>query len=694
MNALVADASRRYLPAVLGYYSWQHVRNGYRCRWWLAVQVVALVAILAGSRVNAADPPILPRYDLDLRFDTSNHRATLRQVVSWTNTTHTPTNQLTFNFYPHYSVPKKDYIKLAKTLEMLRLQPSLGIDRGEHHGEVLSGRLLAMGGKSVDVPLAFFYDPDNVTAVRFTLPGEVKPGESVTMEMVCDITLPNKQGRLGYYEGVSFLTNSTPLLAYCDDSGWRPMPFVPWHQPWFNEAGEFHVSVTLPENEVLAVPATVKRELKLPDGWKTVETNTFVGRDFAILASTRFKEYTTVAATSDGRSVPVRCLAFPEHEFYAREVIRIAAEAIPVYSTWFGPYPSEQLTFVESFFGWNGNECAGLIMIDERVFNMPHLVSGYAEYLVSHETCHQWWYNLIGTNGYAETFMDEGAATYFAHRLLDQKLGKNNDFLNWPDGFKWMPSLKRESYRYSGMYTAIRNHEMFPAAQPLPEYGSLFGLFTGAYDRGSKIFGMIEDQLGEAAYFDFLRALTAKYAWRMLQVADFRRELEAYTGRDWGDFFNRWVYGKGMTDWAVEHVEVRAADGTRVTRWDRLRERILCEAPRHRPSIQRPSSFTRRVRTSSRRWWTSRRVNRGSRELRCGCRWAVRIRSNSPNFRGACRRRAMDSGRSMWRCRSRPTRSRSTPSAASSTRSRSTTRGSPMRTCASRRARRCWMKRR
>ena len=60
-------------------------------------------------------------------------------------------------------------------------------------------------------------------------------------------------------------------------------------------------------------------------------------------------------------------------------------------------------------------------MIDERVFDMPHLARGYVEYLVSHETCHQWWYNLVGTNGYAETFMDEGAATYFTHRLLDQQ---------------------------------------------------------------------------------------------------------------------------------------------------------------------------------------------------------------------------------------------------------------------------------
>ena len=96
---------------------------------------------------------------------------------------------------------------------------------------------------------------------------------------------------------------------------------------------------------------------------------------------------------------------------------------------------------------------------------------------------------------------------------------------------------------------------MHPAAQDLPEYGHLYGLFTGAYDRGSKVFGMIEAQLGEAAFLDFTRLVVAKYGWRVLEAADYRRELEAYTGRDWGQYFDRWVYGKGLTDWELVRVE-------------------------------------------------------------------------------------------------------------------------------------------
>ena len=531
---------------------------------------VALVFALAlslaptGRAADVTPPPNLPQYDLDISFDAATHRATIRERVTWTNTTRTATDQLAFNFYPHFQVPAGEALLFAKTLELLRLQPSLGIDRDGKMGDVKSAALIRPGVPPL--PLKWSYEEKNPTALRFDLPAPLPPGQTVVVELVCEVRLPNKQGRWGYYEGVTYLTNALPLVAVCDDGGWKPMPFVPWAQPWYNEAGIFRATITVPEDEKVACSAAVKGETKLGDGRKRVECEPFVGRDFAVLASARYREFTGSTKLPDGRTVALKCLAFAEHEFYATEILKIVGEAIPVYSQWFGAYPYSQFTVAESYFGWNGNECAGLVMIDERVFGMPHLARGYVEYLVSHETCHQWWYNMIGTNGYSEPFMDEGAATYFTHRMLDRKNGKNNPFMKWPKGLAWLPNIERENYRYGNMYHAVRNNEMTPAAQDLPQYKHLFGLFTGAYDRGSKVFGMIEDRLGEAAFLDFISGVAKKYSWRILTAALLRTELEAYTGRDWGEFFERWVFGRGLTDWSVDRVTVSEAGGPRVRR--------------------------------------------------------------------------------------------------------------------------------
>jgi hypothetical protein len=527
---------------------------------------MVVVALLLQGRAYAGEPPAhLPRYDLDLTIDTDRHKALLRERVTWTNHTRTPVNHLAFNFYPNYRVPRGDYLHFAKTLEMLRLQPSAGIDKNGRIGVVKGAKLVTLAGSPAGTVLPYEYDENNPTALRFPLPRPLDPGETVTVELSCEYFLPNKQGRVGHWNGVTYLTNAFPVLAFCDDTGWRPMPFVPWHQPWFNEAGVFTAAITLPEKEVLACPAGVKSETTLGGGLKRVETAEFVGRDFAVLCSARYREFTGATTLPDGKQVALRCVAFPEHEWYANELIRIVGEAIPVYSKWFGNFPYPSFTIAESYFGWNGNECAGLVMIDERIFAGPRLARGYVEYLVSHETCHQWWYNLVGTNGYAEPFMDEGAAAFFTHKLMDQKRGKNNAFMDWPEGFKWLPNIERENYRWGGMHYAIRNGEMYPAAQDLPQYKHLFGLFTGAYDRGQKVYGMIEERLGgEAPFLDFTRTLVAKYGWRVLQATDLRRELEEYTGRDWGEFFDRWVYGKGMTDWKVESVQTDPLPGPRV----------------------------------------------------------------------------------------------------------------------------------
>src|SRR5262249_4088513 len=151
-------------------------------------------------------------------------------------------------------------------------------------------------------------------------------------------------------------------------------------------------------------------------------------RDFAFLCSAKYQVKTTRCSLGPGLpEVTVRVLALPEHEYYAGEMLRYACTALQTYSRWFGPYPYPEYTIVESYFGWNGNECASLVMIDERVFGMPHLAGGFVEYLIYHETCHQWWYNSVGTNGYCETWMDESLATHFSHRLLNETVGKNNN---------------------------------------------------------------------------------------------------------------------------------------------------------------------------------------------------------------------------------------------------------------------------
>jgi hypothetical protein len=512
--------------------------------------------LLAGQPVRAEVPPWLPHYDLDVQIEVEHQRVLVKQRVRWTNPHQTPTDKVVFNAHAHFSVPDKDVPILAKMLEILRLAPKDALDFEGPPLDVKSVHLAADPAQALPPhPVAFAYQEKNDTALEVMLPFVVGPGESVTLEMDFALRLPQKQGRWGQWKGVTFLAQWLPVVAYYDEHGWQPTPFIPWHQPFFNEAGIYKVHVTLPSNQKLAASSSVEAVRDLGNGCQQIDLAPTCVRDFALFCSPDYQEFTGLAGDTQ-----VRVLALPGHEWYAQEMVKIACEALPIYSQWFGAYPYPQFTVVESYFGWNGNECGSLVMIDQRVCALPRLARNFVDGLLTHEICHQWWYNLVGTNGYAETWMDEGLATHFSHKVIDQKLGKNNTMLTWPEGLGWLPNIHRNDYRHFGMLGTMGRGEASPVVQPLPEFGHLVNLMAMTYDRGGRIVGMIEDRLGTAAFLDFMKHIRAKYEYRILRVADYQHELEAYTGRSWEEFFQNWLYKTGMTDWSIERVNMVPAE--------------------------------------------------------------------------------------------------------------------------------------
>jgi hypothetical protein len=532
----------------------------------LLVLSVLFIACSVGKA--APQPPnYLPRYNVGVSLDPEQKLAEFQIEATWTNPSTQPADQLVMHFYPFFKIPKGDTLLLAKTLELLRLDPSFGIDQDGHHGELTSIRL----GSELDPrtqQLNWRVRAKNQTGLEIDLPKPVAPGESITIHISGQVKLPNKQGRWGVWQGITSFVNALPIFAYFNAEGWQDVPFIPWHQPFWHESAHYQVNLTVPTNQQVAASAPVLRTKEPRAGWKTIEFQPFTGRDFAICCSEAYLQKQATANLPDGRKVLVKCLAVERHQYYAEEMCKIAAAALEQYSQWFSPYQYDELTIAESYFGWNGNECSGLIMIDERVFDMPKVANGYVEYLVSHETCHQWWYNLVGTNGYSETFIDEGAATYFTHRFLDKKRGKNNPFILWPDSRgRVLPNIGRENYRNSGIYGAIGRGDAPQAAGELTEFGHLANLFSAAYDRGSKVFSQMESRMGEQAFMEFIRGLIGKYSYRILSAKDLKQELVAYSGPSsashWDDYFEKWVYGKGLTDWGIESVNFNK-DGPRV----------------------------------------------------------------------------------------------------------------------------------
>ncbi len=515
--------------------------------------VTASPQVLASpQRPGLVIPPGLPRYDLSVRIDPQARTVVARERVVFTNRSSQPTGELVFHVYPRYALPEKDRLIVGKTMEMLRLSPEEALDS---HGHRLEIRRVVVDGRDARSR----FDPSDETILTVPLARAVPPGGTAVCVFEFTLDLPPKWGRWGSYGGITYLLNWYPVLAHHDAKGWARTPFVPWHQPWYQEAGHYTAWVELPAEQVVASSGRITRREVVRPGWQRllIETGSAPARDFALVCSDRFRTWQRQAGAT-----LVKVHGFPEHAQNAQRALGYACEVIPIYERWFGPYFDTEFEIAPSFFGWNGNECSGLVLLDDRVMSLPAAGRRYIEHLVTHETCHQWWWNTIGTDGYSETFMDEGLVNCFTALRLDAKYGRNGPLIVWPRGLTWLPTIGREDLRLAGYYGWRRKGHSGPILQDLNSLGNLYNLFSLAYDRGGKVVEMIHHRLGEERFFAFFREVYHRHAFQTLYYADLKRELAAFdpAGR-WPEFLDGWVLDHKETDWAIERVAVEPATG-------------------------------------------------------------------------------------------------------------------------------------
>ncbi len=516
----------------------------------------------------AALPAHLPRFDLDLRIDPAAGLVTVRERVAWTHPGGQPVHHLVFNAHANFVLPESQVGAMSKTLEILRMNPddALGVKRSALNLQSVRHIPAAKAAEGA-VELPHRFEGSTGTDLVIDLPAAVGPGETVMVELGFTLRLDPKQGRWGQWKEVIYLMQWLPVPAFLDPvKSWLPTPFLPWHQPFCNEAGIYQAQITLPNGWGLACSGTQVEETTNPDqpGWRQVRVEARGPRDFSLAVSPRFRFLETHAERGEGLApVKVRLAVLPGHEPIGQQILEHAATAISTYSRWLGPYPWDEFTLAESFFGWNGNEAGSMVFVDQRVFTLPQLAGGFVEYLILHETCHQWWYNAVGTDGFREPFLDEGLATALSHRLLDSIHGREHGMLQLPTGLGWLPNIPRASYRAKGWHTLAKSGGDGPIQQTMEEYQNLAKLFGLAYDKSSKVFDMIADRLGEQAFLEFLRVVQRKYRHRVLRMADLEAELAEFTGQDWQPFFDRWLRGPGQCNWAVESVEIIPLHGPR-----------------------------------------------------------------------------------------------------------------------------------
>jgi hypothetical protein len=277
----------------------------------------------------------------------------------------------------------------------------------------------------------------------------------------------------------------TRFNGIVDANRWLPWislnrPFDrPNHGDPFFTASSPRVTVRITTDRPLVIAATGDR-IRASGLTQTFEARNV--RDFNFTASPSYR-------VSETRVGGTAVRLYSTSGYPASTVLSYATDAIARMGKLVGTYPYATFTIAESAGGY-GMESPQMIWIQGG------LGGSQLKWLVYHETAHQWFYGLVGSDQANQPFADEGAGDHLSRTVSGI----------WRASTCATGRLDLSIYQYSsGCY------------------------FETIYVQGSLLLQLVHDRMGDAAYWRAMRDYVAARRYGIGSTAALLENLQAHT---------------------------------------------------------------------------------------------------------------------------------------------------------------------
>ena len=345
----------------------------------------------------------------------------------------------------------------------------------------------------VDGAAGFRVAGEDENILEVTLAGPLYPDERAALTMSFTVTLAQIDHRLGVGENAVTLTGFYPVLCAC--GGTQEHVYAALGDPFVSECADYEVTFTLPESYGVAYTGAGERTVS--DGKAAYHVRAKGVRDFAMVCSEHFQ---VLEGSADG--IPVTYYYLDDGA--PETTLAAACQSLSYYGASFGEYAYAQYTVVETDFPYGGMEYPMLSMIanDLREEEVP--------LVVAHETAHQWWYAMVGSDQFCEAWQDEGLAEFSAALFLQAHP-------EYGMTYEDCVAASENSYRaFFSVWSQVSEGENTAMRRPLTDFSGEYEYRNVVYDKGLILFDRLYDLLGErktlAALRDYAKAYAGKIA--------------------------------------------------------------------------------------------------------------------------------------------------------------------------------------
>ena len=335
-------------------------------------------------------------------------------------------------------------------------------------------------------------------------------GETLTVTLRYTLMLPKAASRYGVMNGVYAVGNVFPLPALYENGFYRTDDYSPIGDPFVSECANFSLELTLPDGYQCAATAFPSETRQ--DGERQVMTFSAPAvRDFAVVLSQQFQ---TAQAIEGNVLVSV----YAPDGNWARQALAFARAALRCYNELYGDYPYPSLTLTGLTLPYDGAEYPGLCLLSSS------LTGDELEKAIAHETAHQWWYALVGSDGVNNAWQDEALSQFSALSYWERAHG----------------AAARDEWYGQEIAPSLRITLNATAGAPLSWFSSLGEYKSLVYDRGTALLCAADELLG-GRMNDFLRLYRERFAFGMASRQDFLSLLTEYSGEDFTPLFEDYL---------------------------------------------------------------------------------------------------------------------------------------------------------
>jgi Peptidase family M1 domain len=546
--------------------------------------VLGIALFGTASALGAATPitPPVVEYRIDVRLDAAKKTLTGREHLLWRNPSGDQIAELRFHLY-------LNAFRNNRTTFMRESGGQLRGDRAgkkeEDWGFVDIRSMKTDEGTDLRSGFSFAHpdspDPEDRTVLGVRLPEPVPPHGRIGLTIDFEAKLPKVFARTGFVRDFFLAGQWFPKIGLYEPAGMRHRQIGGWnchqfhaHSEFYADYGSYDVTIHVPKRFIVGATGVLVGSDSKGDetAYHYRQDNV---HDFAWTADPRYhvhefrfdpardippgwqeeiaRELGKTPAEIALRPVAVRILMQPDHENQWKRYRDSVCVALSYYGLHYGAYPYPTLTIVdppEDGQGAGGMEYPTFITAGTNTLlsRWPFRHVRLPEVVTIHEFGHQYWYGMVGSNEFEESWMDEGINSYSEERAVDK-------------AYDWREIELPGRLALSDLSTDRAAYVFFDELDPIVR--TAWGYYSGnsygvnSYMKPALILRQMEADLGTPLFQRCLRAYFDAWSYRHPDTHDFFDVFEKISGRDLSVYRDGAFFGTKAFDLMVASASTR-----------------------------------------------------------------------------------------------------------------------------------------